>query len=111
MFGAGGGAQACSDIERLRAEPGLFGRVGSDSTLWRVLNGVGDAELDGLWRAAAAVSERVWAQDRAAGPLVVDIDSTLVEVHTENKAGAAAHYKGGYGFHPMICPAESGEPL
>lgn len=105
------GGEACSDIEHLRAQRELFGPVGSDSTLWRVLNGVGDAELDGLWQASAAVRERVWSQASAAGPLVVDIDSTLVEVHSQNKAGAAAHFKGGFGFHPMVCSTADGEPL
>ncbi|WP_419551746.1 transposase [Candidatus Poriferisodalis sp.] len=42
---------------------------------------------------------------------MVDIDSTLAEVHSENKAGAAPHHKGGYGFHPMICSTGDGEPL
>ena len=106
-----GGGEACSDIEHLRAEPELFGPVGSDSTLWRALNGIGDAELDGLWQATAAVRQRVWSQAPAAGPLVVDIDSTLVEVHSENKAGAAPHFKGGFGFHPMVCSTDEGEPL
>ncbi len=105
-----GGGEACSDIEHLRAEPELFGSVGSDSTLWRVLNGIGDEELAGLWQAAAAVRERVWPQ-MSAGPLVVDIDSTLVEVHSETKAGAAPHFKGGLGFHPMVCSTGEGEPL
>ncbi len=106
-----GGGEACSDIEHLRGEPELFGTVGSDSTLWRVLNGVGDAQLAGLWQAAAAVRERVWPRMPVSGPLVVDIDSTLVEVHSENKEGAAAHFKGGYGFHPMVCSTTDGEPL
>ena len=39
----------------------------------------------------------VWSQRRGSGPLVVDIDSTLVEVHSPNKAGAAPYFKGGYG--------------
>ena len=42
---------------------------------------------------------------------MLDIDSTLVEVHSENKAGAAGHFKGGYGFHPMLCATAEGEPL
>ena len=41
----------------------------------------------------------------------MDIDSTLVEVHSENKAGAAAHFKAGFGFHPMLCATSDGEPL
>jgi len=32
-------------------------------------------------------------------------------VHSENKQAAAAHYKGGYGFHPMVCSTADGEPL
>ena len=32
-------------------------------------------------------------------------------VHSENKAGAAAHFKRGYGFHPMVCSTADGEPL
>ena len=49
-----GGGEACSDIEHLRAEPELFGPVGSDSTLWRALNGVGGEELAGQWRRCAS---------------------------------------------------------
>ena len=44
-------------------------------------------------------------------PVVLDIDSTLVEVHSENKDRAAAHHKGGFGFHPMLRATEHGEPL
>ena len=32
-------------------------------------------------------------------------------VHSENKAGAAPHFKGGFGFHPMVCSTADGEPL
>ena len=58
--------------------------------------------------------ERVWAR-RAPGdgaaPVVLDIDATLVEVHSEHKDGAAAHYKGGYGFHRLLCFSEDGDAL
>lgn len=40
MLGGGGGGEACSDIEYLRAQPELFGDVASDSTLWRTLVGL-----------------------------------------------------------------------
>ena len=36
-----GGGEACSDIEHLRAQPVLFGQVASDSTLYRLLRGLG----------------------------------------------------------------------
>jgi hypothetical protein len=45
-------------------------------------------------------------------PVILDIDATLVEVHSENKDGTASTYKRGFGFHPMVCFAEAtGEPL
>jgi hypothetical protein len=44
--------------------------------------------------------------------VVLDIDATVVEVHSENKVGTAATYKGGFGFHPMLCFADAtGEAL
>ena len=46
-----------------------------------------------------------------AGPVVLDIDATLVEIHSEHKAGAAAHFKGGYGFHPLVCFSDDGDAL
>ena len=38
------------------------------------------------------------------------VRSLLLAV-VENKAGAAAHFKAGFGFHPMLCATEDGEPL
>ena len=109
MLAAGG--EACCDIEHLRGQRELFGDVASDSTLYRTLVGLGAGGAAALLGAAAQVRERLWADADRSGPLVVDVDSTLVEVHSENKQGAAAHYKGGFGFHPMICSTADGEPL
>ncbi len=107
-----GGGEACSDIEHLRAQPVLFGEVASDSTLYRTLRGLGPGATEALLEAVAGVRAGVWERrGDAAGPVVLDIDSTLVEVHSENKQGAAAHFKGGYGFHPMLCATSDGEPL
>ncbi len=109
-----GGGEACSDIEHLRAQRVLFGQVASDSTLYRTLRGLGPDAVRALWGASAGVRARVWERRGAVSgsdPVVLDIDSTLVEVHSENKAGAAAHFKGGFGFHPMLCATEAGEPL
>ncbi|MBA2643927.1 MAG: transposase [Solirubrobacterales bacterium] len=33
--------------------------------------------------------------------VVLDIDGSLHQIHSENKQEAAANYKGGYGFHPI----------
>jgi len=44
--------------------------------------------------------------------MVLDIDASLHQIHSENKEEAAANYKGGYGFHPIYCFADAtGETL
>ena len=108
-----GGGEACSDIEVLRCEGALFGSVPSASTLYRVARGVDAARLGALRAAAAHARQRVWPQIAATrGEVVIDIDASLVEVHSENKEGTAAHYKGGFGFHPMYAFADcTGECL
>ncbi len=109
-----GGGEACADIEHLRAQRVLFGEVASDSTLYRTLRGLGPDVLEGLASAVAGVRAGVWERRgdvSGSSPVVLDIDSTLVEVHSENKAQAAAHFKGGFGFHPMLCVTDDGEPL
>jgi hypothetical protein len=115
MLMLAGGGEACADIEALRAQERLFGSVPSDSTLYRAFRQVTSATLAGLWDAIAGARGRVWARSsvtNTSGPVVLDIDATLVEVHSENKAGTAATYKGGFGFHPMFCFADAtGEAL
>jgi len=44
--------------------------------------------------------------------VVLDIDASLVQIHSENKAGTGPTYKGGFGFHPLMCFADAtGEAL
>ena len=44
--------------------------------------------------------------------MVLDIDSSLHQIHSENKAETAPNYKGGFGFHPIYCFADAtGETL
>ena len=38
--------------------------------------------------------------------VILDIDASLVEIHSENKDGAAAHFRGGFRFHPLFCFAD-----
>ncbi len=108
-----GGGEACSDIEALRAGEALFGSVPSASTLYRVARGVDAERLGALRSALSQARQRVWPLIAAArGEVVIDVDASLMEVHSENKEGAAAHYKGGFGFHPMYAFADcTGECL
>ena len=116
MLMLAGGGESCADIEALRAQDRLFGPVASDSTLYRTLrHQLGPVTLAGLWEAMAEVRAQVWRRSSVtttAEPVVLDIDATLVEVHSENKAGTAPTYKRGFGFHPMLCFADAtGEAL
>jgi hypothetical protein len=86
------GAECISDIAVLADQPALFGAVASDSTVWRLLDSLGEPELVAVARARAAARELVWAQRaettdaavpaaRAAGvalpSLVIDIDASI----------------------------------
>ncbi|MGH9258888.1 MAG: IS1380 family transposase [Acidimicrobiales bacterium] len=115
MLMLAGGGESCADVEHLRAQERLFGAVASDSTTYRTFRQVDPAILAGLWEAMAGVRAQVWRRSsvtNTAEPVLLDIDATLVEVHSENKAGTAPTYKRGFGFHPMLCFADAtGEAL
>ena len=117
MLMLAGGGEACTDIETLASQDRLFGDVCSDTTLYRTFTETLDAATVGRTRGAMAeIRSDVW--DRIPGlargdePVIVDLDASLVEIHSENKDGAAPHFKKGYGFHPMLCFADAtGEAL
>jgi hypothetical protein len=115
MLMLAGGGQCCADIEHLRVQAALFGEVPSDSTLYRTFRGIDPSTLAGLWEAMAETRAKVWRRSSATtgtAPVVLDIDASLVEVHSEHKEGTASSYKGGFGFHPMLCFADAtGEAL
>jgi hypothetical protein len=111
------GGEAIADISTLGDQPGLHGSVASAATCWRVLAGVDEDRLGRLRSSRAAARERAWLARadetggalppaRAAGRdldyVVLDLDATLVEVHSE-KEQASAHFKGGFGYHPLLC--------
>lgn len=115
MLMLAGGGEACSDIEHLRAQTALFGPVPSDSTLYRTFRRIDPPALARLWEAMAEVRATVWRRSSATtgvAPVVLDIDASLMEIHSENKQGTAPTYKKGFGFHPMFCFADAtGEAL
>jgi hypothetical protein len=116
MLMLAGGGESCADIEYLRAQPDLFGEVPSDSTLYRTFTDDLDPEtVAGLKEGFAEVRAEVWRRAKLAkgtDPVVLDLDASLVEIHSENKEGTAPNYKHGFGFHPMFCFADAtGEAL
>lgn len=115
MLMLAGGGECCADIEHLRSQEELFGSVPSDSTTYRTFRQITPSTLAGLWEAMAEVRAKVWRRSAATvgkDTVVLDIDASLVQVHSENKEGTGPTYKGGFGFHPMLCFADAtGEAL
>jgi hypothetical protein len=105
------GGECISDIAVLADQAVLFGAVASDTTVWRLLDRLGAAELTQVAAARAATRELVWAQRAetagAAVPpasvagvdlpgLVLDTDASIVLAHSEREQ-AAATFKATFG--------------
>jgi hypothetical protein len=105
------GGDHISDLGVLRGQEALFGPVASETTAHRVIKAV-DADLLEAIRGARAVAlARAWDAGARPEELILDIDASLLTAHSE-KQSAAGTYKGGFGFHPLLCYlAETGEPL
>jgi hypothetical protein len=106
------GGDCLADVAVVRAEPAVFGLVASDATVSRTVDALAadaPAALRAIDTARAAACAQVW---RSAGehapsagidarrPLVIDLDATLVNAHSE-KEGAAPTFKRGFGHHPL----------
>jgi hypothetical protein len=95
------GGRCVSDLAALAGQASLFGEVASVSTARRVVLSVGEQELAGIRAARAAARARAWAGGAAPELVILDFDATPVDVHSE-KEQAAGHYKGGFGFNPLL---------
>ena len=113
------GGEALSDVDALRAEPGVYGRVASDPTVSRLiatLAGDADKAVKAISAARQQARARVWslagehAPDHEASlqdPLVIDLDASLITAHSD-KQKAAPTFKRGFGFHPLLAFADHG---
>jgi len=95
-----------ADLAALRDQAALFGPVASHPTAYRVLDRVGTVQLAALRTARADARARVWAAGGGpdltdAASLIMDADASLLTAHSE-KEGAAATYRHGFGFHPLL---------
>ncbi len=95
------GGRCVSDLAALAGQESLFGEVASVSTARRVVQAVGESELVGIRAARAAARARAWRLGAAPERVIIDFDATPIVVHSE-KEQAAGHYKGGFGFNPLI---------
>jgi hypothetical protein len=95
------GGRCVSDLVALGSQPALFGEVASVSTARRVLLSIGELELGRVRAARAQARARAWAAGAAPDAVILDFDATPITAHSD-KEHAAGHYKGGFGFHPLL---------
>jgi hypothetical protein len=98
---AADGGRCVSDLAALAGQPSLFGSVASVSTARRVLLSIGETEIDLIRHARAVARGRAWQAGAAPARVILDFDATPITVHSE-KDQAAGHYKGGFGFNPLL---------
>jgi hypothetical protein len=111
------GGDCLADIAVLREQPDLAGPVASDPVVSRLVRSLAadlPRALTAIRSARAAARERAWALagDDApgadGGPVIIDLDATIVIAHSE-KEQAAPTWKKTFGHHPMTAWADHGE--
>jgi hypothetical protein len=98
---AADGGRCVSDLAVLAGQSALFGEVASVSTARRVLLSIDEREIEEIRKARAVARERAWKAGAAPERVFLEFDATPISIHSE-KEQAAGHYKGGYGFNPLI---------
>jgi hypothetical protein len=104
-----GGGESCLDIEHLRIGTDLFGSVPSDTTVARTFHEIDASTRAAITEAMAEMRAEVWSRSSATtgtDAVLLDIDASLVDIHSEGKEQTAPTFKGGFGFHPLFCFAD-----
>jgi hypothetical protein len=99
------GGDCVSDLCALRDQAQVFGQVASIPTAWRVITGMTKKDLKRIRQARKRARAKAWRRGGAPKKITLDLDATLVNSHSE-KEKAAANFKRGFGFHPVICYLE-----
>lgn len=98
------GGDCVSDLAALRDQP-VFGEVASTSTAWRTVTAIKKKDLKRIREARRQARVRAWKRGGEPKHIVLDIDATLVNSHSE-KENATPNFKRGFGFHPVLCYLE-----
>jgi hypothetical protein len=111
------GGDCIDDVELLRSGSTasvLSHRVMAASTVGTWLRSFTFGHVRQLDKVTGEVLARAWAAGAGPGdgPLTVDVDSTICEVHGHHKQGACYGYTHRLGYHPLLATrAGSGEVL
>src|SRR5450759_2182355 len=101
------GGDCIDDIDVLRAgstQAVLEHRVMAPSTCGTFLRSFSFGHVRQLDRWSEAALGAAWAAGAGPDetPMTIDVDSTICEVHGDDKAGAAYGYTRVLGYHPML---------
>jgi hypothetical protein len=111
------GGECIDDVELLRcgSTASVLGhRVMAASTVGTWLRAFTFGHVRQLDKVTGEILSRAWAAGAGPGdgPLTVDVDSTICEVHGYHKQGAGYGYTHRLGYHPLLATrADSGEVL
>ena len=112
---AGGDCIDDADLLRGGATSRVLGhRVMAPSTLGTFLRAFTFGHVRQLDRLTEQLLGRAWAAGAGPGdgPMTIDLDSTVCQVHGYHKQGAAYGYTRTLGYHPLLATrADSGEVL
>ena len=111
------GGDCIDDVELLRsgATGSVLGhRVVAPSTVGTFLRSFTFGHARQLDQVTATILQRAWAAGAGPGdgPLTIDVDSTICEVHGYHKQGACYGYTHRLGYHPLLAfRSDTGELL
>ena len=118
MHGMLAGADSIDDMNVLRAGSTalvLGHRVMAPSTLGTFLRAFSFGHVRQLDRVLDVALARAWETGAGPGdglPLVIDVDSFIREVHSDQKQGASYGYTRQLGYHPIVAVrSDTGEVL
>jgi hypothetical protein len=104
-----------ADVLRCGATSQVLGhRVMAPSTLGTFLRAFTFGHVRQLDRLTEQILTRAWAAGAGPGdgPMTIDLDSTVCQVHGYHKQGAAYGYTRTLGYHPLLASrADTGEVL
>jgi Transposase DDE domain group 1 len=122
-----GATSVAGAVDVLRQSQAVLHAVASSPTAWRALEELDTAALVKICAARAAHRRGIWAALAARpdgfpwvqvagqtwqGWIVLDVDASLVESHSDKQGAAPTYKKHIYGLHPiMVSVANTGELL
>ena len=124
---AHGATNVAAAVDVLHQSQVVLGQSASTPTVWRAFDELDEAALQRLAAARATHRRKIWAAltqrpdgfpwvDVAGhtwtGWIVIDVDASLVESHSDKQGAAATYKKHIYGLHPIVVScANTGEVL